>query len=56
MTFRLLVLLAMLALPAAASAGPREKVIEESELGTYLDEGWVSKMPVNGSRFIVERA
>jgi integrase len=40
---------------AAKSAAPKQQVIMESELSKYLAEGWVARMPVNGSRFVVER-
>ncbi|MGI0070510.1 MAG: hypothetical protein ACRECT_00280 [Thermoplasmata archaeon] len=39
-----------------AQVGPRQQVIPESELPTYLADGWVARMPVNGSKFVVERA
>ena len=38
-----------------ADAGPRQQVIPEAELSKYLAEGWVARMPVNGSKFVVER-
>jgi integrase len=40
----------------AALPGPKQQVIAESELPKFLAEGWVAKMPVNGSKFVVERA
>ncbi len=40
----------------AAQAGPKQQVIAEPELPRYLADGWVARMPVNGSRFVVERA
>lgn len=33
----------------------RQHVIPESELPRYLAEGWIARMPVNGSKFVVER-
>jgi integrase len=38
------------------AAGPRQLVIPESDLPKYLADGWVARMPVNGSKFVVERA
>ena len=40
---------------SGAGASPRQQVIEESELPLYLANGWVARMPVNGSKFVVER-
>ncbi|MCW6167004.1 MAG: hypothetical protein LVQ64_00955 [Thermoplasmatales archaeon] len=37
-------------------AAQRQQVIPESELPRYLADGWVARMPVNGSKFVVERA
>ncbi len=39
----------------AGAAGPRQQVIPESDLPRFLAEGWVARMPVNGSKFVVER-
>jgi site-specific recombinase XerD len=39
----------------SAAADPRQHVIPESELPRYLADGWIAKMPVNGSKFVVER-
>jgi integrase len=39
----------------AAAAGPRQQLIAEADLPKYLAEGWVARMPVNGSQFVVER-
>ncbi len=39
-----------------APAGPKQQVIPEAELPRYLADGWVARMPVNGSKFVVERA
>ena len=39
---------------AARGAAPKQQVIPESELPRYLAEGWVARMPVNGSKFVVE--
>ncbi|MHB1931910.1 MAG: site-specific integrase [Thermoplasmata archaeon] len=39
-----------------APTGPKQQVIHESDLPRYLNEGWVARMPVNGSKFVVERA
>jgi len=41
---------------SGAGASPRQQVIKESELAQYVAEGWVARLPVNGSKFIVERA
>jgi hypothetical protein len=40
----------------SAEAGPKQIVISEMELPKYLSEGWLARMPVNGSKFVVERA
>ncbi len=40
---------------AAKGAAPKQQVIPESELPRFLAEGWVARMPVNGSKFVVER-
>ncbi len=37
------------------AAGPRQQVIPESELPRYLADGWVARIPGNGSKFVVER-
>ncbi len=44
--------------PARSGTGApqRQQVIPESELPKYLADGWVARMPVNGSKFVVERA
>jgi len=34
----------------------RQQVIPESDLPKYLADGWVARMPVNGSKFVVERS
>lgn len=39
----------------SASSGPREMVVTEAELPKYLADGWLAKMPVNGSKFVIER-
>jgi integrase len=39
---------------AAKSNAPTQQVIPESELSRFLSEGWVARMPVNGSKFVVE--
>ncbi|MGI0156305.1 MAG: hypothetical protein ACREDE_09290, partial [Thermoplasmata archaeon] len=36
-------------------AGPKQQVIPEADLQTYLDQGWLARMQVNGSKFVVER-
>ena len=41
---------------AASPSAPRQQVIPEAELPRYLADGWVARMPVNGSKFVVERA
>jgi hypothetical protein len=40
----------------AAAAGPKQQLIQEADLPKYLAEGWVARMPVNGSQFVVERS
>ena len=40
---------------AASQAGPKQQVIAKEELPRYLADGWVARMPVNGSKFVVER-
>ncbi len=35
---------------------PKQRVIPEAELSGYLEKGWVARMPVNGSKFVIERA
>ncbi len=44
--------------PARSGAGakPRQQVIPEADLPNYLADGWIARMPVNGSKFVVERA
>jgi hypothetical protein len=37
------------------SRGPKQQLIAESDLPSYLAEGWVARMPVSGSQFVVER-
>lgn len=34
---------------------PRQIVIDESALARYLADGWTARMPVNGSKFVVEK-
>jgi len=41
---------------SGGGASQRQQVIDESELPKYLADGWTAKMPVNGSKFVVERA
>lgn len=41
---------------AASMAGPKQQVIAETELAEYLDKGWLARMAVNRSKFVVERA
>ena len=40
----------------AATLEPRQRLIPEADLPRFLAEGWVARMPVNGSQFVVERA
>jgi integrase len=40
----------------AAEPSRRQKVIEDAELPRFLADGWVARMPVNGSKFVVERS
>ena len=39
----------------AAQPAPKQQVIAEADLSKYLADGWVARMPVNGSKFVVER-
>ncbi len=41
---------------SGAATSQRQQVIQEPELPRYLADGWTAKMPVNGSKFVVERA
>ncbi len=40
---------------ATRGAAPKQQVIPEADLPHYLGEGWVARMPINGSKFVVER-
>ncbi|MGP8135505.1 MAG: hypothetical protein ACLQD8_05235, partial [Thermoplasmata archaeon] len=40
----------------SAATVPKQQLIPEADLPRYLAEGWVARMPVNGSQFVVERA
>jgi integrase len=39
----------------STQSDPRQQVIAEAELSRFLADGWLAKMPVNGSKFVVER-
>lgn len=39
----------------SSAAAAKQQVITEDELAKYLREGWRAVMPVNGSKFVIER-